>query len=166
MEVACNCVPTPDDMTFRISVSTSQNQGGPCEGSGVQMAELAATIAFQPDGNYEDDTSCTWVITCPNGDVPTFTFREFSTEADYDFVSIYDGADVASPQVAHLSGEINRLPGYDLSNAHSSVTFGGTSPSMTLQFTSDESVSAGGFEVIYSCGLTAPPPRRPGVQIL
>lgn len=97
------------------------------------------------------------MITCPNGDVPTFTFREFSTEADYDFVSLYDGADVASSQqVAHLSGVINTLPGYDATTRR--VTYGGTSPSMTLQFTSDESVSAGGFEVIYSCGLTAPPP--------
>ena len=50
VEVACNCPPTPEDMTFQISVSTGQNQGGPCEGNGVQMSELAATIAFQPDG--------------------------------------------------------------------------------------------------------------------
>ena len=102
----------------------------------------SSTIVFQPDGNYEDNASCGWAIRCPNGS-PTLDFTEFETESDWDFVRVFDGADNSADMLGELTGTFVDLP-----DTHFTGSGGGT----FIEFTSDESVTAGGFQATYTCG--------------
>jgi hypothetical protein len=66
---------------------------------------------------------------------------------------VYDGGSIASDVISvgisgQISGDMADLPAAD-------KTFTSSGGSMTVQFVSDESLSAGGFEAAYRCG--APP---------
>ena len=166
LEVACNCEPSVDPMTFQISVTTSA-QNNPCDTStpGAMMEETSATIVFQPDGDYEDEQICTWTVTCASGLLPVFTFEQLETEGGFDFVSLYDGS-LEGNMIAHLSGEPTDL---------ASTPYAATGSTMVMQFTSDTSIGAGGFSVHYQCdasttvdplpppppAVTPPPPPAP-----
>ncbi|XP_078685556.1 CUB domain-containing protein 2-like [Branchiostoma floridae x Branchiostoma belcheri] len=43
-------------------------------------------------GNYDNNETCEWLITVPEGSIIRLTFDSFHTEYDYDFLTIYDGA--------------------------------------------------------------------------
>ena len=108
----------------------------------MTLAVPSSTIVFQPDGNYEDSASCGWAIRCPSG-APTLDFTEFETESDWDFVRVFDGADNNAPRLGELTGAFVDLP-----DTHFTGSGGGT----FIEFTSDESVTAGGFQATYTCG--------------
>ena len=95
-----------------------------------------------PDGNYEDNAACDWRIACPTGKA-TLDFTEFATESDYDFVTVYDGADASAPKLGELSGAL-----VDILDTH----FDAGSDVMLVEFTSDESITDGGFQARYTCG--------------
>ena len=84
-----------DTGTFSLAVTAAfsgvfgggEAGGDPCVG-GATMTEDNAQISFSTDGNYEDNARCQWIIECPNH---MLEFEEFETEADYDFVVVYDG---------------------------------------------------------------------------
>lgn len=88
-------------------------------------------------GGHGDGEDCQWVLTCTN-DHPTITFDSFDTETNFDFVNIYDGANVNAAVMAHLHG--TTLP--------SPIT--GTGSVMVVQFTSDASVQRDGFHGTFS----------------
>eukprot|EP01046_Picozoa_sp_COSAG06_P098406 COSAG06_NODE_44510_length_363_cov_0.352273_1_plen_70_part_01 len=67
----------------------------------------------------------------------TFTFENFATENNYDFVGIYDGDSAAAPGVGRWSG----------SDIPPAVTSGGGS--LFIQFTSDGIVGGTGFSGTY-----------------
>jgi hypothetical protein len=73
-----------------------------CSGT-VQFAVSTAAIGIG-DGpyNYANSASCTWVVSA-SGPI-TVTFSEFSTEADYDFVKLYDGTSSSAPLLGSFSG--------------------------------------------------------------
>lgn len=124
------------------------------------MMETAATVVFQPDGQYADDSVCTWAIMCPDpSQVPTITFQQFATEQDYDYVSIYDGPDVSYTQIAHLSGDLRDIS--QRSYGGTSYNMGATGCGMVVQLTTDASVGGGGFNFDYNCGGMPPPPPPP-----
>ena len=155
LEVACNCEPSVEPMTFQIGVST-QAGNDPCDssGPGAAMGEVSATIVFQPDGNYEDDAQCTWVITCPNGWLPVFTFDMLDTELSYDYVTLYDGEGREDVVLGRLSGAPADV---------ASTPYSASDSTLTVQFTSDESIGAEGFSGRYNCeahhaGAPPPPP--------
>ena len=92
---------------------------------------------------YQSDALCTWSIDC-GSDVVHLVFTQLETEQDYDFVNIFDSADADySFEVAELSGHFADLP---------EVEFVSTGGNMAIEFTSDESVGAAGFEAEYVCG--------------
>ena len=101
----------------------------------------AGTVSFQPNGNYPDDATCDWHIHCPSGH-PEVEFTQLATEADWDFVNVVDGPTANGNQIAHLSGRLIDLK---------EVTYTGSSSDVTIEFTSDESVTDGGFEAEYRC---------------
>ena len=109
---------------------------------------------------------CDWTIRCSSGDGITFTFDQLSTESNFDFVkyvvlqrhsalvarpadrsrmmsarSVYDGPDSSSPAL------VERASGSD---APRPVQASGRQ--MLIEYTSDNSVSGGGFSGHYSCG--------------
>jgi hypothetical protein len=87
--------------------------------------------------NYVNNMSCEKLIQTVNSKNITLVFTEFSTEADYDFVRIYNGSTTAAPLLGQYSG--NSLP--------SSVT--ATDGSMLITFTTDATVVASGWSATY-----------------
>ena len=98
---------------------------------------------------YDNGASCTWTITCPSSsDDVTVTFVAFETEANYDYVSVYDGygsSALYSPQIFHESGSLSSIPSYDRSVS----TTGNVA---TVEFDSDNSVAGLGFDMEWACG--------------
>ena len=79
---------------------------------------------------------------CASGKA-TLDFTEFATESDYDFVTVYDGADASAPKLGELSGAL-----VDILDTH----FDAGSDVLLVEFTSDESITDGGFQARYTCG--------------
>ena len=108
--------------TFSVAVTMSGGGAGgvaggdPCNG-GMMLNNPTGTIVFQPDGDYGDNAACVWSITCGNGQPPQVEFSEFATETDYDFVNLYDGAEVGNGSPGNgctnclgaLSGEMSDI---------------------------------------------------------
>ena len=136
----------PSDIgTYNIQITDTSTAGGivdPCDATaGGAMMTGQGTLSFQPNGNYVDNSVCDWHIQCARG-AATLEFTSFSTEQDYDFVDILDGPTATSASLGHLTGS--------LVDMRQSV-FTSSSSSMTVHFTSDESVTDGGFEATYGC---------------
>ena len=81
-------------------------------------------------------------MSCAAGNLPGVSFTDFDTEGDFDFVTLYDGGTATGTQLAELTG-----PMVDLERTH----FAGTSASMLVEFTSDESIGGQGFVASYCC---------------
>ncbi|MBP7210492.1 MAG: PKD domain-containing protein, partial [Paludibacteraceae bacterium] len=86
-------------------------------------------------GNYAD---CQWLIQPGNADIINLTFSSFSTEQNFDYVTVYDGPDVSSPIIGQYSG--NFIP--------PEIT--AYSGSMLVHFTSDGSVYGEGWSAYYT----------------
>ena len=93
--------------------------------------------------------SCAWEIYASAGAEITLSFSQFETEAGYDYLKVFDG----SVQKASLSGQTRPA----------NVT--ATSGMMRVQFTSDGSVHASGFDAVYqvSDGGTLTPTYFPSM---
>ena len=70
---------------------------------------------------------CQWVVTAPFGQCPKLSFSKFSTEANYDFIEIYDGLSTSSPVVT-LSG-----------STYMPAPVTSTQATMLIRFSSDDS---------------------------
>ena len=81
---------------------------------------------------YANSQSCSWTITAPAGQVPVITFNTFSTEANYDFFNIYNGATTSSTALLRASG--GSLP----------ASVRASSGTVLVTFTSDNSVVSTG----------------------
>ena len=142
--------------SFTLAVTTQGGSSGgehgdPCDG-GLNLAAPSAVISYQPRGQYEDNAHCVWAVTCPNrGQVPSFTFTALDTENGFDFVAIEDGNAITAGSanlIDQVSGTLDRLE-------RSSYQSG--SQSMTIEFSTDGSVTGVGFEGSYSCGRPSGP---------
>ena len=138
-----------DTGTITLSINTAGVGGGgdPCAG-GATMSEDSAVISFTPMGGTSDNQDCAWLISCTRG-TATLSIERFETEQDFDFVTLYDGRDRTSTILAHMSGPMNTLP---------RLSYSSSSTSMRVEFSSDESIGAEGFEASYVCGAPPPPP--------
>lgn len=132
--------------SFQIRVSREEGSSNPCT-TGANMDMPAAVVSFMPDGNYQDDDLCEWHIDCSSyGPGVQLQFTQLLTEQDYDVVTIYDGASAAAPFVSELSGDLVDLP---------ETVFTSAGSDMFIAFTTDESITAGGFEMSYACSGAA-----------
>ena len=117
------------------------------------MREPSADIVYQPRGQYENDVTCIWAVTCPaHSDIVSFSFTALDTEQSYDLVTLADGNALAAgsaTQIAQLSGALNDLD---------RRSYQSDGPSMSIEFTTDSSVTMGGFAGTYTCG----PPENAG----
>ncbi|MBN2612714.1 MAG: T9SS type A sorting domain-containing protein, partial [Bacteroidales bacterium] len=86
---------------------------------------------------YANERDCHKLIQPAGAANITLTFTSFSTEENYDFVTVYDGATTSAPELGRFSG--SSLPPVITSS-------GG---SMMVRFTSDGSVTAQGWEALY-----------------
>ena len=76
--------------------------GEPCDGG---RTYVDGGDIFQPE--YDNDQDCTWTLTCSDPSlVPQITFTDFHTEGSWDFVYVYDGADISDRIAVTLHGNL------------------------------------------------------------
>jgi hypothetical protein len=112
-----------------------------CSGT-VQLAVSTAAIRIgEGPGNYANYASCTWVVSA-SGPI-TVTFSEFSTEADYDFVRLYDGTSSSALLLGSYAG--TAVPGPVTS----------TGGAITITFNSDSYDGYAGYASNVETGFAA-----------
>ena len=145
-----------DRGAFILTVSNGSSGGGGGGGVGGAPCAGGATLASQNSGvvsftdSYDDQVTCSWAISCPQrSDHVHVSFASLDVEQDYDFVNVFDGAASMGVSLAQLSGSLD---------ANAGSVYDSSGNSMTIQLTSDESISGDGFELQYSCiGTSAGP---------
>ncbi len=97
-----------------------------------------------PIGVYIDneDYTCTLNTSGPI----SIDFNSFNIENNYDYLYIYDGPSIISPQI----------PGSPFSGIVSPGAFTSTGNDLTFRFTSDSRTTASGWEAIWTCSLPGP----------
>ena len=95
------------------------------------------------NGDYSNNENVFLTIFPDNpGDLVTFTFLFFNIENNFDNLYVYDGPDANSPLIATLTGDTLPDP----------IIASNTTGALTLNFTSDSSVTDFGYEILISCG--------------
>ena len=94
-----------------------------------------------PVAHYAHNENWAYTIAPVGAATVTLTFTQFNTEANYDFLRIYDGASVAAPLIGTYSGTTS--PG--------TVTSSGGA--LTIRFTSDGSTYNSGWVAAWVCAL-------------
>ena len=103
-----------------------------CHGpSNVTLVGPGPVAVSDGPGDYADDMECEWSISSV-GPI-TIVFKAFSTEANYDFLKVFDGT--SGDVLGSFSGET--LPELLSTNA----------TSLQVVFTSDSSSSSVGFDL-------------------
>lgn len=111
---------------------------------------LTATNGTFSDGsgiaNYNNNSSCKWIIAPAGASQVSLNFTAFNTEANADKVYVYDGADETSPLLATWWG--NTLP--------PTITTTAGIGAMCVKFISDASTTLGGWTASYNATITTP----------
>ena len=116
--------------------------GEPCDGG---RTYVDGGDIFQPE--YDNNQDCTWTLTCSDPSLaPQITFTDFHTEGSWDFVYVYDGADVSDHIAVTLHGNL----GADVEQ----IT--GSTSTVLLRLVTDGSVLAPGFTGSYTCEDAVP----------
>lgn len=102
-----------------------------------------------PDGDYNDNENLSFTI-CPNDffECLFINVEDFNTEPGIDDINFFAGSDIFAPQIASINGAGG---GFEVQAASDCVT---------VQFTSDFSVTNSGFELTWQCSpdsCTIPP---------
>ena len=98
-----------------------------------------------PGSNYTSNQNFTATFCAPPGQYISFDFTQFSTELNYDYLDIYNGASTASTLIGSYSG--NNGPGTVTS------TIGGC---LTFEFSSDGIFNYSGWVASITCSTTPP----------
>ena len=94
------------------------------------------------DGDYATNELTTVTVYPENdGDLVTFNFVSFNTEANYDELTVYDGPDITAAVAGVFSGDVIPDP---ISSTHATGA-------LTFVFDSDGSVVRSGYEIAISC---------------
>lgn len=96
-------------------------------------------------GNYADDERSIWTISPVNATNVTLTFNAFNLENTWDYVFIYDGADINAPLIGYYTGTNN--PG----------TFTSSGGSVTVEFISDCATTSTGWDAVWNSSINTPP---------
>ncbi|CAH2272473.1 procollagen C-endopeptidase enhancer 2-like [Pelobates cultripes] len=95
-----------------------------------------------PENNYPSGISCSWHIVAPQNQVVELSFKKFDVEEDsycrYDYVAVFNGGETDN----------NRLIGKFCGDS-APVSIYSDDNEMLVQFVSDLSVTADGFEAFY-----------------
>jgi N-acetyl-anhydromuramyl-L-alanine amidase AmpD len=88
--------------------------------------------------NYSDNERTIWTIAPANATSVTVSFNSYNTENTWDYLFIYDGADINAPLIGEFTGTNN--PG----------TITSSGGSLTFEFRSDCSTNAAGWNATWS----------------
>ncbi|MBR0177479.1 MAG: PKD domain-containing protein [Bacteroidales bacterium] len=95
-----------------------------------------------PNNNYGNNQDYTMTFKpATEGSMIRATFSDFSTEANYDYLYIYDGSSTNATMIGQ----------YDGSNSPGEVTATNGEGALTFRFTSDQGVNSGGWVATISC---------------
>jgi Zn-dependent metalloprotease len=112
-----------------------------CQGNTV-LNNASGTVTDGSGANdYGNGSECSWSLQAQAGSYVLLTFTAFQTEANFDFVIVYDGVDDSAPIMGSYSG--STIPNQLISSAED----------MYVVFVSDESVVEGGFSANYNTYL-------------
>lgn len=100
-----------------------------------------------PYKDYYDDEDYTWTVAPTGASSIDITFTEFDVELNFDYLYIYDGPDVLSPQIAGSPFTGTTGPG----------SFTTSTGAVTFRFYSDGATNTPGFYATYTCN-TSPAP--------
>ncbi|XP_010772618.1 bone morphogenetic protein 1-like isoform X1 [Notothenia coriiceps] len=107
----------------------------------VKTKDLYSHAQFG-DNNYPSGSDCLWVVSAEKGYGVEIIFQVFEIEEEvdcgYDYVELYDGADIKSPRLGRYCG----------SGAPEEVYSAGDA--IVLKFHSDDSINKKGFHVRYT----------------
>lgn len=96
-------------------------------------------------GNYANDQRFIYTIQPIGANTVTVSFTMFNLENTWDYLYIYDGADISSALIGYYTGTTS--PGIITSSGNA----------ITLEFRSDCATTAPGFELNWTSDLTPPP---------
>lgn len=91
--------------------------------------------------NYADDQRAIWTIAPPNATSVTVTFTSFNLENTWDYIYIYDGADINAPLIGYYTGTTS--PG----------TITSSGGALTVEFRSDCATTANGFSASWTSAI-------------
>lgn len=78
----------------------------------VKTKDLYSHAQFG-DNNYPGGSDCQWVVSAEKGYGVELTFQVFEIEEEagcgYDYVELYDGADVKAPRLGRHCGSVVKL---------------------------------------------------------
>lgn len=94
-----------------------------------------------PTKNYYDNENYTWTIAPAGASSISVNFSSFDVELNWDYLYIYDGPTIASPQIAGSPFTGTTLP----------TPFASSTGALTFRFTSDVSTTKPGFNATYVC---------------
>lgn len=115
---------------------TSTTSSASCSGSTTFTATTGVFSDGSMSNNYNNNQFCSWLIQPPSGQV-ILSFSSFATEATFDRVLVYDGADNTAPQIGNFSG--NTIP--------AALTSSGNS--LFIEFITNGTVTDQGWDASY-----------------
>lgn len=126
-----------------------------CSGTTIIQADTAEFSDGSLGFDYHNGTLCKWRVSTASGGPLTLYFRSFDTEEGKDFLSIFDLS--TSSLVAKISGH------YQADSMPDPVTIEGGSA--FISFTTNSSVTAGGWEIYYPKSSFGTNEKEPGYAI-
>lgn len=101
-----------------------------------------------PNKNYYDDENYTFTLDPAGAASITVDFQSFDVEANFDYLYIYDGADINAPQIT----------GSPFTGTNSPGNFTSSGGALTFRFVSDGATTAPGWLATYACATDNTPP--------
>ncbi len=134
---------------IHVDPQNTPMQQMPISGTGTTLTSCNGTI-YDSGGcdNYTDSTNGVRTISPTGASSVSLHFLSFGFEDNYDYLYVYNGASTSSPQVAGSPFTGTTIPADIVS----------TTGSITLKQTSDQGVTASGFEAVWTCTTPTIPP--------
>ncbi|KAF7665356.1 hypothetical protein LDENG_00145120 [Lucifuga dentata] len=123
-----------------FEASYSAECGGSLQAE-VKTRDLYSHAQFG-DNNYPGGSDCQWVVSAEKGYGVEIIFQVFEIEEEadcsYDYVELYDGADIKAPRLGRYCGSGTPEEIYSAGDA------------ILIKFHSDDSINKKGFHVLYT----------------
>jgi len=149
--IATGCGTNVSD-TFQTSITISPGSStlnlDPLEANYISCCSGTLFDSGGPLGDYADGEVGIATIQVPAGNIVNIDFSSFDLEDTYDFLTLYNGPDNSYPVIGAYTGAT-------LPNGGSTIF--STTNQVYVEFTSDWSVIATGFEFSWYCTPPAPP---------
>ena len=114
-----------------------------CTGASTLISRSGSFEDGSGNATYQNNSSCSWLISPPNASDITLSFSRFNTEATNDVVKVYDGSTITAPLLGTYSG--STLP----------VSISSTSGTMLVTFSSNASTVADGWLANYTSNVSS-----------